>query len=349
MRQMTLDRLLQFLIIGLAACTNPAYADEKKPLDAVVIMDSSGSMKKTDPRELRKPAAKLFITLLGSEDSLSVVSFSDNAYPITFLTQLNTEDNKDRAIQATDRISSKGIYTNIYAAIKKGLEFLKNSHDNLRDPVLLLMSDGKMDVGDHEESKALQKKIYSELIPELNKHHIRVYSIAFTSDSDQTLLQEIADATDGRYALAASDDVLHKIFTKMFEQSKEPNMLPLSENQFVVDKSIREITIIANKKDDASQIFLETPTGQRINSTFKSETVKWFVSQSFDMITLSNPEEGNWKILFSDDDNKAYIVADIQLRSQFKYAPDKSSDAIIETWFIKDDKIVTNDELLNTL
>ncbi|MCW8909442.1 MAG: hypothetical protein OQK76_02360, partial [Gammaproteobacteria bacterium] len=142
---------------------------------------------------------------------------------------------------------------------------------------------------------------------------------------------------------------LHKVFAKLFEQSKEPNMLPLTENQFVADKSIREITIIANKKDDKSQIFLETPAGERINSTTQNKNIKWFISQSFDMITLIKPEEGTWKILFSDNDNKAYIVADIKLRSQFKYNPEQNGDAMIETWLIKDDKTINNDELLRTL
>ena len=349
MRQMTRHRLLNGLIIVLTIITNPALADEKMPMDAVVIMDSSGSMKKTDPKELRKPAAKLFITLLQSEDSISVVSFSDNAYPVTFLTQLDTEINKDRALKATERISSRGVYTNLYAAVKKGLELLKDSHDNQHEPVLILMSDGKMDVGNKVKSAELKQKIFSELLPEIKKHHIKIYSVAFTANSDQTLLQEIADASDGRYALAVSDDALHKVFAKLFEQSKEPNMLPLTENQFVADKSIREITIIANKKDDKSLIFLETPAGKRINSTFKNKNIKWFVSQSFDMITLIKPEEGTWKILFSDNDNKAYIVADVKLRSQFKYNSSQSPEAAIETWFIKDDKIITNDELLKTL
>ncbi|MCW9004754.1 MAG: VWA domain-containing protein [Gammaproteobacteria bacterium] len=345
-------RIFQFLTIiinGLIVISNPAFANGETPMDAVVIMDSSGSMKKTDPRELRKPAAKLFITLLESEDSLSVVSFSDNAYPVTFLTQLNTEINTNKALKATERISSKGVYTNIYAAIKKGLELLRDSHNNQHDPILILMSDGKMDVGNNDKSAELQQKIFTELLPEIKKHHIKIYSIAFTTDSDQTLLQEIADATDGRYALAASDDALHKVFAKLFEQSKEPNMLPLTENQFVADKSIREITIIANKKDDKSQIFLETPAGERINSTTQNKNIKWFISQSFDMITLIKPEEGTWKILFSDNDNKAYIVADIKLRSQFKYNPEQNGDAMIETWLIKDDKTINNDELLRTL
>ncbi|MFW2372664.1 MAG: vWA domain-containing protein [Gammaproteobacteria bacterium] len=313
-------------------------------------MDSSGSMKKTDPRELRKPAAKLFISLLGDEDRLSVVSFSDNAYPITFLTQLNSERNKNRSLNATERISSKGIYTNIYAAINKGINFLKKSQSLQRDPIIVLMSDGQMDVGDDIQSQVLREQIKTELIPLLQQHKIKIYSIAFTEQSDQTLLQEIADATDGRYALAASDDVLHKVFAKIFEQSKQPNMLPLTENSFTADPSIREITILANKKDENSQILLQSPNGEKFNSTFKSKHLKWFVSSSFDMITLSKPEPGEWKILLSDNDNKAYIIADVKLRTKFAYNTSAYYPELsIDTWLIRDQETITHDALLDNL
>ncbi len=329
---------------------NPVFAASKQPVDAVVIMDSSGSMKKTDPKELRKPASKLFITLLGKEDKLSVMSFSSKAWPITFLTQLNTQRNKNKALYATDKISSKGVYTNIHAAIERAIDLLKDSDRLNRDPIIVLMSDGQMDVGNKKRSEELRQKVLAEQIPALKKLKIKVYSIAFTENSDQTLLQEISDATDGRYALAASDDVLHKVFAKIFEQSKEPNMLPLNENKFIVDASIREITIIANKKKTDSKILLKSPKGKKYSAKTKKANITWFVSRSFDMITLTKPEQGEWNILFSDDDNKAYIVADIKLRSQFAYNTESYyPELTIKTWFIKDDNIISKDELINNL
>ncbi len=340
--------ILSFFILSLL--NSPAFADEKLPLDAVVAMDSSGSMKKTDPKELRKPAAKLFINLLGKQDRLSVMSFSSQAWPITFMTSLDTDKNISKSMRATDKVSSKGLYTNIYAAIKRGINLLKNSENNGHDPIIVLMSDGQMDVGDKARSAELRQKIFDELVPLLKQYHIKIYSIAFTQNSDQSLLQEIADATDGRYALAASDDVLHKVFAKIFEQSKEPNMLPLTENAFTVDPSIREITIIANKASEKSQILLEDPDGKRLNSTFKSPNIKWFVSSSFDMITLTKPKEGQWKILFSDNDNKAYIVADVKLRTEFAYNTNSETPVLeIKTWLEKDDKIVDADEVISTM
>lgn len=325
-------------------------ADEKEPLDTVVVMDSSGSMKLTDPKQLRKPAAKLFISLLGSQDRLSVVSFSSQAWPITYLTQLETEKQIDQALKATDKISHKGIYTNIHSALSKGIEFLTESDQLNREPIIILMSDGQMDVGDKEKSKQLREQIFTDLLPQLVEHNIKVYSIAFTEDSDQELLQQIADATDGRYALAASDDVLHKVFSKIFEQTKEPNMLPLNENMFVVDASIKEITIIANKASDKSQIYLQPPTGNKFNSAFKSDRIKWFVSSSFDMITIQQPEEGDWKILFSDNDNRAYIVTDIKLRTRF--ALNKKSyypELILKAWFEHNEETEANQELLKNM
>jgi len=334
----------------LSISLSTAIAEEKPPLDTVVIMDSSGSMKLTDPKQLRKPAAKLFISLLGNQDRLSVVSFSSQAWPITYLTPLESDKQINQALKATDKISHKGAHTNIHSAISKGIEFLSESHQLEREPIIVLMSDGQMDVGNADESKKLRQAIFDDLLPQLIERNIKIYSIAFTEASDQQLLQEIADATEGRYALAASDDVLHKVFSKIFEQTKEPNMLPLNENAFIVDSSIQEITIIANKESDKSQIYLQTPSGEKINSTFKSETLKWFVSTSFDMITIKKPEEGDWKILFSDDDNRAYIVADVKLRTQFELNTESyNPELMIKAWFEKDEETEANQDLLNNM
>ena len=350
---MTMRTILTALLYTILTGFGPvatANDSDKHPLDTVLIMDSSGSMKATDPRELRKPAAKLFITLLGKQDQLSVMSFSDGAYPITWLTALDTPTNKTRALQATDKISSKGAYTNIHAAIARGIELLKDSDAKGRDPIMVLMSDGKMDVGNAAQSAELRKKIMDELMPLVKQYKIKIYSIAFTEQSDQELLQQIADASNGRYALAATDDALHKAFTKIFEQSKEPNMLPLTENQFVVDASIREITILANKKNAQSKIFLESPGKVRYNLQSKKDSMQWFESAGFDMITIQNPEIGTWKILFSDNDNKAYIIADVELRSRFALGNDHSSQELkITTWLKKKDEVITESELLNSM
>ncbi len=344
------------LILGISLLlTQSVHAeenltDDKPPLDTVLMMDSSGSMKQTDPKQLRKPAAKLFISLLGDQDRISVVSFSSKAWPITFLTQLKSEKQLKQALKATDKVSHKGVYTNIHAAIEKGIALLKESDQLNREPIIILMSDGQMDVGNDEKSALLRQQIFENLLPQLIEHNIKIYSIAFTEASDQELLQEIAEATDGRYALAASDDVLHKVFSKIFEQTKKPDMLPLNENKFIVDESINEITIIANKDSDSSKIMLQNPAGEKLNSTFKSDKIKWFVSSSFDMITIKKPAQGEWKILYSDDDNRAYIVTDIKLRTLFEFNRESyQPEIIVKTWFVQQEETEANQDFLKNM
>jgi Mg-chelatase subunit ChlD len=162
-----------FALLSLTLCWGTSQAAGEAPLDTVVVMDSSGSMKKTDPQELRKPAAKLLITLLGEQDRVSVMSFSDNAYPITYLTRLDQEKDRERSLQATDRISSKGIYTNIYAAIERAIRMLEQSDSLQREPIIVLMSDGRMDVGDAARSAELRSKIMDELVPRLQQQDLQ--------------------------------------------------------------------------------------------------------------------------------------------------------------------------------
>jgi len=341
---------LTLVLVSTLTFAEDTSNQDKLPLDAVVIMDSSGSMKQNDPKQLRKPAAKLFISLLGKQDRLSVVSFSSQAWPITFLTKLENEKQLKKALRATEKISHKGMHTNIHSAIAKGIEFLRESDQLNRDPIIILMSDGQMDMGNTEKSAQLREEIFEDLLPQLIEHNIKIYSIAFTEASDQELLQEIAETTDGRYALAVSDEVLHKVFSKIFEQTKQPDMLPLNENTFIVDPSINEITIIANKATDKSQIYLQKPSAEKINSTFKSEKIKWFVSTSFDMITIKEPDEGEWKILHSDDDNRAYIVTDVKLRTRFEFDKDSyQPEIIIKSWFIHNEETEANQMLLDNM
>src|SRR5512135_3111867 len=103
-----------FLILGLFIFTTNAHsaepaksakenppaapaAESRQPedqgSDIVLLMDSSGSMKKTDPGNYRKDAARLFISLLGADDKIGIVSFGDSAKTLIPLT-VNSRNNR---------------------------------------------------------------------------------------------------------------------------------------------------------------------------------------------------------------------------------------------------------------
>jgi Mg-chelatase subunit ChlD len=66
--------------VTLPAPGKPAFPQSlDRGSDVVLLIDSSGSMKRTDPFNFRKNAAKLFISLLGTDDRVAVMSFGDAA------------------------------------------------------------------------------------------------------------------------------------------------------------------------------------------------------------------------------------------------------------------------------
>jgi Mg-chelatase subunit ChlD/cbb3-type cytochrome oxidase subunit 3 len=316
-------------------------------IDAVLLMDSSGSMLRTDPRKLRVPAARLFMSLLGPEDRVGLVSFSDAGYPVLSLTHLEG-DKEQRALASVDRVSSRGVFTNLHAALLKGQEMLQRQSDPERDRILILMTDGLMDVGDAYEDGRLNEAVAGEVLEQLRAEGIKVYTIAFTEDSDQALLQKLADGTEGLYRLAKTDRQLHEVFSAIFESAKSPDMLPMEGGEFMVDSSIEEVTIVASKERADVRIFLQMPNGKQVSADDAGDDLKWFVSEHFDMITLVKPEEGRWQLLFSAGNNRAYIVTNLSMGTNLRGGEvPAGSQTAIESWLERDGERVTTEAMLS--
>jgi hypothetical protein len=349
MNKMKITALI--ILLSIIAALLPAAAVGAGDMDVVLVMDSSGSMKKTDPHFLRIPAAKLFISLLRKGDRASVVSFSDKGYVISPLIPVSDRANISRLNNAADRISSKGLFTNLYEAFNTGMRILADAKEPGREKIILIMTDGMMDTGDTAEDGRLLDLIDSELLSRMKEQKIRVYSIAFTRLSDQKLLAKISKKTGGFYNLALTDKELHLIFTSIFESLKKPDMLPMSKNGFLVDSSVREVTIVATKGSPETEIQLLSPDGQKYSGNQKYSGIAWFASETFDMITIERPLEGRWEILMSTGKgNKAYVITDLSLKTNFNNLYSIFGQPMdINIWLEKNGEIIVEPEVLEKI
>lgn len=329
------------------SASGAASAPRSAVIDAVLIIDSSGSMKQTDPRRLRIPAAKMFISLLNAKDRVGLISFSDNGYPVLGLTPADKQNQK-KLFAAVEKVSSKGAYTNLSAALKTGHAMLKREGDSQHRRMLVLMSDGKMDTGDFENDKALLNNIRSETIDALVKDGIEVYTIAFTEASDMPLMQELAVRTAALSRLASNDRELHEVFSQIFESAKQPDMLPMDEGAFMVDAAIEEVTVVASKAAPDVQVKLEMPDGRMIVEVNAGKAVRWFNSEQFDMITVDMPPAGQWHLRFSDNrGDKAYVVTKLGMDARVGETPlYAGAEQSAEVWLHNNGDIVTKPEIL---
>ncbi len=335
------------LILLLSVWSPPAAAS--RGIDAVLVIDSSGSMKYNDPLKLRVPAAKLFVSLLGASDRVGVISFSDLGYPIIGLTAPQPVSDQHRLFHAIDKISSRGAHTNLYDALRSAQKMLIREGDSNRRRYIILMSDGKMDTGHKALDKSLTQRIKSQLLPQLRKQGIRVDTIAFTVNSDATLLGAVARSTLGQFRFAHTDADLHRVFTGIFESTKHPNMLVVKGGRFLVDNSVREVTVVASKSGAGVRIVLQDPHGVRYRARTAPSSMRWFASTRFDMITIVHPAPGRWAVLASSGGDKAYVLTDLKLMTDSGTADlPQDSEPVLRAWLTRAGQAITQPQVLAT-
>lgn len=345
-RKFSTYRTLAAIICILLLLPGYSQAATDKGLDIVLVLDSSGSMKKNDPKRMRVEAARMFVTLLDQTDRVAIVSFSGKATSREGMLSLKSYHNEQALLRAIETVSAKGNYTNIHEALRKGFQLLKRS--KRKEKLIVLMSDGKMDVGKHEKNLQLLERTLEELTPALAKKDIKVYSIAFTENSYIPLLKLAAKDTNGHFTLLKNANGIHQVFENIFERSKNPDMLPMQEDSFIVDKSVNELTIVASKYRPESRIFLENPSGEDFTDETEAEHIKWYSAKKFDLITISNPEPGYWNIKFSEGGNKAYVLTNLGLNVEVSKTQVQPGNPFeLQAWLEKNGKKVNKRQLLN--
>ncbi|HHL39591.1 MAG TPA: VWA domain-containing protein [Deltaproteobacteria bacterium] len=349
---MTPIRMIAAALAALAVCA-PTGAAARAALDVALVMDASGSMRRTDPMTLRIPAARMFVDLLDGADRVAVVSFSTSARVLGGLRSLDAAGTA-AVEEAVGKVTSSGAYTNLYKAVSAAADLLERGGGveggERRRRIIVLMSDGKMDVGDPKRDEALVSKLKDGLVEELKRRSIRVYTIAFTEESDMALLEEVARKTGGLFNVAPSDDVFHLVFGSIFESLKEPDMLPIEENTFFVDKAVDELTVVASKHSPETHITLVAPGGVEFTAATRDPSTRWSVARTFEMITIPDPADGTWKILFSTENNKAYIITRLGIETSLDRLNVMLGEGVpVNAWLEDAGGVVTVPEILDEL
>ena len=318
---------------------------ESEAIDAVLLLDSSGSMLVTDPSRLRDDGAKLFIQSLREKDRLAIVQFSGEAKVIRPLSPYKKEQ-ADTISTAISNIQNSGIYTDIFAAIEQAKTLLEaNPRDDARQ-VVILLSDGKMDPDPKVGSAEVRaRELLDSLILDLRANEINVYTLYFSEQADKELLSQIATSTDGLNWFTPSSDKIHESYTDLFLAVKKPQIVPLTSKGFSIDDNIQEATFYINREDGAD-ISMRSPAGQQINPKGGADNVKWFRTKKFDVITVLNPEPGDWSVQgISSNEGFATVLTNLKLTSDWQSGIYSGNKTLLQARLYESDKPVVLPEM----
>ncbi|MBI5142941.1 MAG: VWA domain-containing protein [Nitrospirae bacterium] len=308
-------RVLLLLIAVLIAASNSwASADASDNLDVVLVMDSSGSMKKTDPRSLRKQAAKLFVSLLSPKDRVAVVSFSDKVEILRGFEAVGTDVSRKAVLGAIDRIHSRGMFTDIQGGLGAALALQTKEPPSGQRKIVILMTDGKVDTGSRRKDEESIAAITGNQVEEYKEASTSIFSMAFTKGSDAELLEHVAFKTGGYMEVSETSADLHRVFLDFFNKLKSPVETTISGNKFRLDESVSEATLIARKSSPDVKVVLVDPSGNEVRSFGRDSGFELFSTEAYDLITIKHPKSGEWSIKFSHGDgNKVVLITDLKL------------------------------------
>lgn len=176
-------------------------------LDIALILDSSGSMAKTDPSDARLDAAKAVVDSLLQGDRAAVVDFDTDGTLLAPLTGDRVA--LRRAIRMVDAAGSPTrIGTGVRAALDELTE--RGRADAVRGAILI--ADGE---GTYNE----------DLTREARDAGIVVHTVGLGSDSDFDVLKNIAEGTGGSFARVNRAENLPDVFRRLADSTGGSNLV----------------------------------------------------------------------------------------------------------------------------
>lgn len=277
-------------------------------VDIVIIIDSSGSMKQTDPDQIAIEAAKLFIDMIEMSGSrVALIPFSDELGTIIELTEIHNEEDKERIKDVINQLKYTGD-TDIGMALQKGYEILNKSSDIGNHQAILFFTDGRIDLGSKRiRTDADSLKDAKEAVSFAANARIPIYSIGLNADGnvDKKLLQDMATNTKGSSYIVDSADNLPMIFNEIFAEFINSNILELGAFETngtdfttipfnIPNNSVLEANIIMLSNNQLQEIELTDPNGNVVNT----DSTKVIMSQSkqYNMLKLIEPQTGDWTL-----------------------------------------------------
>ncbi len=208
--------------VSAAADVAPAVRDIR------ILVDVSGSMRQTDPDQLRFPALRLLTGLIPGDARAGVWTFGRY---VNMLVPYGAVDDawRDAASAAIREIPSAALFTNIEGVLETSTWNWQTPADGFQRH-LILFTDGMVDLpGGAIENAQSRTRITDSIVQRLKHAGVRLHVIALSDATDDPLLRQLAALTGGRFEKTNQPAELEQIVLRIFEQVIAPESRPLRD------------------------------------------------------------------------------------------------------------------------
>ncbi|MGE0706669.1 MAG: VWA domain-containing protein [Planctomycetota bacterium] len=197
------------LLAAMVGCTSAPLAEGVRPEGrrVVLLLDASTSMRKNDPQGAAPEGAQLLLGLVGSEDSVGVLTYAAEAEVRRPLSPAGSA--RQGLAQALSQIPRDGI-TDFAEALDTARRMLAAGNAPPGSP-LILLTDGVPYRGRRQHDGPVLK----EVLDQIAASKWRIFAIALGEEAATPFLARIVAATGGAVFPVASADNLLEAFQEV--------------------------------------------------------------------------------------------------------------------------------------
>ena len=298
--------LIVFFILSFAPSV---LAEEDKTSEEIavsLVIDTSGSMAETDPTNLRKMAADIFVDLLSPEDYLGIVSFSTDVTELVPMQQIGDSHNK-QAIKGTlaPIINANG-NTNYQLALQTAERQLDSFTEKDIRKVIIFLTDGvpEPDYAKREDQAYMSDYMNSlwQTTAQIGLKNYPVYALGFGT-VDPSTLQRIATDTRGEAKfLGNSSEIAINFFEVLRTLKNRQTFLNEAIDvageislPFQIDSYTSQVTMVVTNDTPGIEVSANTTSGQDA-----ADKVVVQKNENYTIVTLNQDDRelaGDWQLL----------------------------------------------------
>lgn len=325
--------------------------------DVRIIVDISGSMKETDPNNLRQPAVRLLARVMPQGSTAGVWTFGQYVNMLVPHGEV-TGAWRETAIERSRKINSVALRTNLGKAIEVASDdyvtggTLENTH-------FILLTDGKVDISDNADvNRAEEKRILGKMLDDLVARGATFHPVALSDQADAGFLKTLAEKSKGSFRIADTAESLNLAFLGALNTAAPQEQIPIEGNAFIVDGGVKEFTALifrgqekTGEAVEPASLELIRPDGETVLYSRQPENVRWAREAAYDLVTITEPQAGEWRVTGElGEGSRVTVVSDLRMvvsSIPATFTPGSPIDVRV-AFFEKTEKVI-NPEFLDVL
>jgi len=168
-----------------------AWRLHKKKSHVVLVMDTSGSMRKDQRIQNARAGAQQLIEMLGDDDSFSFLTFSNRQ--VWLAEEVRLKDDRAKLSQQAGSLMADG-GTALFDSVSSAFTHLQQRQKADRIAAIVVLTDGE----DTDSRKSITQ-LLEDVRSDEERRSIRIFTIGYGNEANFKQLEEIAKVTQAKF------------------------------------------------------------------------------------------------------------------------------------------------------